>query len=125
MGDKGTTGDLEDLAARKVKELSDKLITRTIELAGDAVELAGDQVADLLELTVGAVQALMGDKRIAAHVKAQLSLQSFSGQARAYLELVEFRRAFADALTEVAKEIATEGAPMVLAMLLGSLGVSA
>ena len=125
MADKGTTGDLEDMAARKVKDLSDKLTARTLELAGDAAGLVGDQVVDLLELSIGAVQGLLGDKRIAAHVNAQLKLQSFSGQARAYLELVEFRKAFADALVETAKEIATEGAPIVLSMLLGSLGVSA
>ena len=74
MADKGTTGDLEDMAARKVKALSDKLITRTLDLAGDAVELAGDQIADLLELSIGAIQGLLGDKRIAAHVNAQLKL---------------------------------------------------
>lgn len=121
MADKGTTGNLEDMAEAAVGRLGEKLKARTIELAGDAVTLAGEQVVDLLELSGTAVRALMGDERAAAHTKAQLALQSFSGQARAYLELVEFREAFKNALIEVAKEIVFEGGPVVLSMLLGSL----
>lgn len=124
MADMDTPEDLASFSEEKAKALGAKLKDLTIELAGDAVELTAEQAIDLLALSEGAVKAIAGDDRLAAHLKAQLSLQRFSAEARAYLEAAEFRKAFADAIVEVAKEIVVEGAPIVVKLLVGALGAA-
>lgn len=81
---------------------------RTLDYATGLVELTGEQLVDLAELADDAAEALAGDERALAHLEAQLAAQAFSAQARAYLESLQFRKALAAALVDVAQEMAKD-----------------
>lgn len=90
--------------------VSELVRARTLDYATGLVDLTAEQAVDLVALADDAAEALAGDERALAHLRAQLGLQVFSAQARAYLESVKFRRALAAALVDVAQELAVEGA---------------
>lgn len=103
------------------ENLGEKLKARTLALAEGAIELTEDQLQDLTTLTDDTALALAGDERAKAMVTARLKQAKFSTEAQAYLELVEFREAFAQALLDFASGAITVGAKVAAEFLAGLL----
>ncbi len=117
MGDKGTGGDM----ASEFEGLGDKILARTLELGEGLIDLTEGQLKDLGAITDTAGKAIAGDERLQKHLIAQLSLRKFSSEARAYLEIVAFREAVAQAILDVVGALVSQGAKLAGEALAGAL----
>ena len=106
-------GEFENLGLR--------ILSRTMVLGEGLIDLTADQLVDLGEMTEDIALAIAGDKRVELHVKAQLSLKKFTAEARAWLEVDQFRKAVADAILEIVGALVSTGAKRVGEALAGAL----
>lgn len=110
-----------DNLSSEFENLGERLKGKVLSRAEGLIDFTEEQLLDLTALTDDVALAIAGDDRAQAHVEAQLRLKKFRGKARAYLEVVAFRKELAAAILEIVGGLVSVGAKLVGEALAGAL----